>query len=290
MLRHILLDLTTGVFAWGLFLLVAFYSTSPAGKGMETAFAGAGLLFIVAGFLRGASPPPNAGFKALLLVSVFVAFYIFARLSPGVKLGCLSIIAYGSSLAGIHSRRAWAKGAKRQATFILGVVAVAIEASAVFGAPALARRFTTRRENVPAPAISFVRMDGTSVDSAQFKGRVTVLYFWASWCPPCWQEFPRMEKLYKGYRLSPDVVFLAVAIPGNGETSRTVQGFIEYGGYDIPVALDVHRAAARLHLRVFPTLLIIDRDWHVRLVQAGYDGAEHLAEDLSKEINSLLAK
>lgn len=128
------------------------------------------------------------------------------------------------------------------------------------------------------------------MDSAQLKGHVTVLYFWATWCPPCWQEFPRLEKLYERYRSNPDVVFFAVDAEGNGETRRKVESFIDGGGYNIPVAFDVRGAAARLQLGVYPTLLIFDKNWHVRLVQAGFDGSEHLVNNLSKEINSLLAE
>jgi thiol-disulfide isomerase/thioredoxin len=289
-IRETLFDLVTSAFATGLFLLVVLYSTSPRGKGMETLFAGAGLLFIVAGFLRGACSQAYSGLKGIILASVFVVFFVFVRPIPGVKLVLLSMIAYGGSLAGTYIRRAWRKGVRSQAALILAAVVASIEAGAVFGAPALAKYLTTRTGNVPGPAISFVRMDGTPVDSVQLSGRVTVLYFWATWCPPCWQEFPRLEKLYERYRSDPDVVFWAVDVQGNGETRLNVESFIERGGYDIPVAFDVHGAAARLQLAVYPTLLIFDRHWHVRLVHAGFDGSEHLVNDLSKEIDSLLTK
>lgn len=288
--RHILFDLLTSAVATGLFFLVAIYSSSSGGKGMETTFAGAGLLFIVAGFVRGSSPTGYSGLKALLLVSVFVVFFAFVR-PIDAKIGCVWVIAYASSLAGIYSRRNYRSGAKWQAACILAAALAAIEVSAVFAAPALAQRLTTRTANVPAPAISLVRMDGKSVDSAQLKGHVTVLYFWATWCPPCWQEFPRLERLYEWYRGDPEVVFMAVANQGDGDTPRRVQAFFEYGGNHIPVAFDPGgAAAARLRLRVYPSLLIIDRNWHVRLIQVGFDGSEHLVQNLSREINSLLAK
>lgn len=141
--REILLDLVTSGLVAGLFLLVALYSTSPQGRGLETLFAGAGLLFIVAGFLSGVSRLDYSGLRAFILASVFVIFFAFVRPIPDTKLVILSLIAYGSSLAGIYSCRAWGKGNKWRAAFILGTVFAAIEVSAVLGAPAIARWLTT---------------------------------------------------------------------------------------------------------------------------------------------------
>jgi len=274
--------------AAGLFCLFAVYSFDWGG--MRTQFVSAALLFVLAGFLRGNSFPPHGGLKALLLISAFLIFLGLIRPNPSFKLVILAVIAYGSSLAAVYARRSWAVGAQNRSLFILGATLAVVEIASVLGAPVLAKWLTTRTANVPASEVSVMRLDGRRVDSAQLRGRITVLCFWATWCPPCWQEFPQLERLYERYESNPDVVFLAIDAKGKGETPELARAFIENGGYTIPAAFDDQRAAARLHVRVYPSLLILDRSWHVRLVHAGYDGSERHVENLSNEIDRLLAE
>jgi len=283
----ILLDLLTGLLATGLFALFTFYSFGW--RGIGTLFAATGLLFISAGFLRGISLPTHAGLKALLLVSPFVIVFSFFIPATRFYLVTQAVGALLASLAGIYARQSWAAGVRDRAALILGVTLGLFEIASILGAPILAERMTTRTVDVPAPAFTAQGLNGRVVDSSQFKGRVTVLYFWASWCPVCRQELPKLEKLFQCYELDSNVSFLAIDDTSRNENLEDAKNFVNYYAPGIPVALDDWYAAARFQVRVIPTLVILDRSWHVRLVHTGYDGSEHYVGDLSKEIGALLA-
>jgi thiol-disulfide isomerase/thioredoxin len=133
-------------------------------------------------------------------------------------------------------------------------------------------------------------LDGVVVSSAAFKGRVVVLDFWATWCPPCRYEFPQLEKLYKRYRANPNITFLAIDVNSDGETPEKARAFFEKAGYTIPIAYDAQNVVARLKAQGYPHLLLLDKTGHVRLEHIGYDGAESFVENLSKQIDKLLSE
>ncbi len=109
------------------------------------------------------------------------------------------------------------------------------------------------------PFLDFTLDDlaGNKVKLSSFKGKVVLLNFWATWCPPCRAEMPSMEKLYQSLRNNPEFVFLAV---DSQEDPATVKSFIEKNKYHFPVLLDVNGAVtAQYSVRAYPTTYLIDR-------------------------------
>jgi thiol-disulfide isomerase/thioredoxin len=98
--------------------------------------------------------------------------------------------------------------------------------------------------------------DGGSVTLSSYKGKVVILNFWATWCPPCRKEMPSMETFYQRYK-DKGLEFLAVDL---GERVDAVQKFIASNGYTFPVLLDGDRKAGGLYgVVAIPTTFIIDR-------------------------------
>ncbi len=77
---------------------------------------------------------------------------------------------------------------------------------------------------LPAPNFSFPRLDGKVVSLADYKGKVVLLNIWATWCPPCVEEMPSMEKLYKELK-GEDFEILAVSIDALG--AKVVAPFMQ---------------------------------------------------------------
>jgi thiol-disulfide isomerase/thioredoxin len=70
-----------------------------------------------------------------------------------------------------------------------------------------------------APDFAVPGLGGSPIRLGDFKGQVILLNFWATWCPPCREEMPSMERLYRRFK-SRGFTILALSIDRGGETGR----------------------------------------------------------------------
>jgi thiol-disulfide isomerase/thioredoxin len=115
----------------------------------------------------------------------------------------------------------------------------------------------------PAPAWSLKDPDGNTVNSDQFKGKVVVLDFWATWCTPCKAEIPGYIELQRKYGAD-GLVFVGVAVDQDG--AGVVKRFVRQFGVNYPVVLvgDSDIQSAYGDVSVIPTTFIIDREGRIR--------------------------
>jgi len=111
--------------------------------------------------------------------------------------------------------------------------------------------------NRPAPDFTLPGGDGRSVSLSDYRGKVVVVNVWATWCPPCVDEMPSLEKLYQEFKNEPFEI-LAVSIDSDGNAA--VQPFMKKHGLTFPVLLD-SQAAIRTSYRTtgVPETFIIDK-------------------------------
>ncbi len=108
-----------------------------------------------------------------------------------------------------------------------------------------------------APDFKIKNLKGGLNALSDFKGKVVLINFWATWCAPCRSEMPSMEALYRGYRRS-DFEILAVSIDTMGEPP--VRAFIEEFGFSFPVLIDTQYVVNdRYDVRVVPTTILVSR-------------------------------
>ncbi len=118
-----------------------------------------------------------------------------------------------------------------------------------------------------------------------YKGKVIFLNFWATWCGPCRNEMPEIQKLYEEYQAQGDdaeVVILGVAAPGMGQegSEEEITAFMEENGYTYPVLMDRTGEMFSFYgISAFPTTFMIDRDGNVY----GYVQGQ-LSEDIMRSI------
>ena len=86
-----------------------------------------------------------------------------------------------------------------------------------------------------APAFTFPGLDGKMVSLTDYKGKVVFLNIWATWCPPCREEMPSMEKLYQDLK-GEDFEILAVSVDASG--AEAVGPFMKEYGLSFPALLD----------------------------------------------------
>jgi peroxiredoxin len=135
----------------------------------------------------------------------------------------------------------------------------------------------------PAPDFTLKSLDGPNLRLQEQRGRVVMVNFWATWCGPCRQEMPQLNKLYEKYRGS-GFVLLGVNVDDDTRNAASVAGKL---GVKFPVLWDTDKAVSkRYDLATMPSTVLIDRDGKVRYVHRGYrDGFEDLYE---KQIRELL--
>jgi thiol-disulfide isomerase/thioredoxin len=122
------------------------------------------------------------------------------------------------------------------------------------------------RRRTPAADFTASRLDGTPVRLSGLKGKVVFLNFWATWCPPCQEEMPSIEALYRRFQ-GKDLEFLAVDIQ---EDKDEVAAFMKEYGLSFPAALDsTGRISAEYGIRGIPATFIIDREGGVIAVVVG---------------------
>jgi thiol-disulfide isomerase/thioredoxin len=122
------------------------------------------------------------------------------------------------------------------------------------------------REKIPVADFSLKLVDGRTVTLGAFRGRVVFLNFWATWCPPCRDEMPSMEILYRRFR-DQGLELIAVDIM---ESSKTVSAFLSDNKLSFPAALDSNgHVSGRYGIQSIPATFIIDRDGKIILYTVG---------------------
>jgi thiol-disulfide isomerase/thioredoxin len=113
----------------------------------------------------------------------------------------------------------------------------------------------------PAPAITLSDLSGGTVDLSDFRGKLVVVNLWATWCAPCLQEMPSLERLQS--RLGDRIAILAVSEDRGG--NKAVEPFIgKLGLKSVKPYLDPKSTVGHaFEVEGLPTSLLIDRDGKV---------------------------
>ncbi len=135
-----------------------------------------------------------------------------------------------------------------------------------------------------APGFTLPNMKGDSVSLADYRGKVVVLNFWASWCPPCRAEMPSMEQLYKKMKGN-DFELLAVNVEKNGRPAVT--DFIKKIPVSFPVLLDDTQHVSGLYqVSGLPQTVIINKQGEI--VQQFTGGRDWNSPEIREYITSLM--
>lgn len=130
-----------------------------------------------------------------------------------------------------------------------------------------------------APELNVNDMQGNLIDLSQSKGKIVLLDFWATWCPPCRKDGPALENLYRKYR-DHDLMVVGISL---GEYRRTVEQFLGQFPHTFPIVLTSENDLPRAYYpRVIPTYIVIDRDGTVATAIEGDQGFSELRALLEK--------
>lgn len=157
--------------------------------------------------------------------------------------------------------------------------------SLVLAGGAAAANFQAR-EKLPAPALQARDLKGQPQTLAAYRGKVVLLNFWASWCPPCLREMPSMERLKQKMAGRP----LEIVALNSAETAEEVNAYLSRMALTFPILLDPDGSNTR-RWKVFalPTSLLLDAEGRIRYVLTGpiewdEDEAVRVIESLLSEV------
>lgn len=93
------------------------------------------------------------------------------------------------------------------------------------------------------PNFSLTSLDGQKLETASLKGKVVLVHFWATWCPPCVNEIPELNKFYNSMRASAQDDFVLIALSVDADP-KDVEDFKKRAQFDFPVYFDASEKMA----------------------------------------------
>ena len=144
-------------------------------------------------------------------------------------------------------------------------LAVAVAMALAVGGAACARA-KTEAEAVPAPEFSLQDLQGNALSLASYKGKVLVLNFWATWCPPCRREIPDFIEAYKEHQAD-GLEILGVSV--DELSAEALRDWVQKAGMNYPVAMATPKIIADYQPGNFiPATIVIDRGGRIRYRQS----------------------
>lgn len=180
------------------------------------------------------------------------------------------------------------KNFSRKAYIFLGAMALMLFV-APLGASAQSQQeqieaSTLIKQGDKAPDFTVEMVTGEQISLSSLKGKVVLINFWATWCPPCREEFKRMQKDVVDRFKGKDFQLLAIS---RGEKKSTVDSFRDKQGYTFPMGLDPKQEIYNKYASNYiPRNFVVGKDGKVIYVSVGYEPAEF--DNMLKAIEAAL--
>ncbi len=118
-----------------------------------------------------------------------------------------------------------------------------------------------------APDFTLKSLEGPNLRLEEYRGQVVLINFWASWCGPCRQEMPILDRLHQRYE---DTGFAVLGVNVEGEVAPAKK-IVDKTNVTFPVLIDEGQSVSELYeLEAMPSTVVVDRDGVVRYVHRGY--------------------
>ena len=130
----------------------------------------------------------------------------------------------------------------------------------------------------PAPAFEVTSVDGKKTKLSDMKGKIVLIDFWATWCPPCRKGLPETQKSFDKYA---DKGLAVMAI--SAEDKATVTPFLKENSYTFPTYIDGEgKANTAYGITGIPTIAVIDREGKLIAYMIGLRDPEEILAALKK--------
>jgi peroxiredoxin len=136
---------------------------------------------------------------------------------------------------------------------------------------------TAPKQGFLAPNFSLESVTGDVYNLSNLTGKVVMINFWTSWCPPCRAEMPAMQRVFQDYK---DQSFMILAVNAtNQDTLEDASEFISHNRLTFPILLDIDGLVIDLYqVQSFPSSFFIDQNGIVREIVIGGPMSQALME------------
>ncbi len=135
----------------------------------------------------------------------------------------------------------------------------------------------------PASGVAFTRLDGREMDLSQLAGKVVVLNFWATWCPPCIREMPSLQAFYNKYQGHAEVEFLVVEVDNKPDLAKS---FVEKNNFTFPVYSPASMIPEAFLGQSIPTTVILNKKGEIVYRHEGM--TDFMAHDFLNRFEGIL--
>jgi peroxiredoxin len=139
-------------------------------------------------------------------------------------------------------------------------------------------------KNEIANNFTLLDLDKNKVSLSDFKDKVVVLNFWATWCPPCRAEIPDFIEVYSTYK-GKDVQFLGIS----GDNVNALTKFVQENKINYPTLIDgsIDTIMPKWGIEAIPTTFILNGNGEVLFSNVGMMSKDQLINAIEKSLNSL---
>ncbi|MDH5711510.1 MAG: TlpA family protein disulfide reductase [Gammaproteobacteria bacterium] len=157
--------------------------------------------------------------------------------------------------------------------------------NAAWEQPTLGYTLSPLSKPVEAPNFKLEDMDENEYDFSEYRGKVVLLNFWATWCPPCKREMPSMERVYQKYQ-GDNFTVIGVNQMEDGDRIFSFTGSLDTRP-TFDILLDSESKVSQAYeVRGLPTTYLIDKQGKIRYRAIG--GREFDHQEVEKIIQSLM--